>query len=388
MMPAARIAAAIELLDMIEAGSPAEKALTSWARKNRYAGAKDRAAIRDHVFDVLRNRLSYAHLGGGLSGRALMIGALRAQGQDPGALFTGQGYAPAPLSADEAAYIAPEPDETTRLDCPPWLAGELAGALGEDFAPVMERFKTRAPVFVRVNLARTTPEQAANALAQEGIVARPHPLAATALELVENPRRLRASAPWRDGLVELQDVASQAVCALIDAPEGARILDYCAGGGGKSLALAAREKFTLFAHDANAARLRDLPERARRAGTAIEILSPEKVQQGAPFDLVVADVPCSGSGTWRRAPGEKWRLTADKLDELCAVQAGILRESAGLLKQGGRLAYITCSLLERENEAQLAAFLANNPGWKLLLERRFSPLEGGDGFFVALLERE
>lgn len=388
MTPAARIAAAIELLDLIEAGSPAEKALTTWARKNRYAGARDRAAIRDHVYDALRNRLSHSHLGGGLNGRALMIGALRARGLDPKALFTGEGYAPAQLTAQESAFIAPEPDRCTRLDCPPWLADDLAASLGDDFEPVMERFKTRAPVFVRVNLARTTREAAMAALREEGIVARPHPLAETALELVENPRRLRNSAPWREGLIELQDVASQAVCALIDAHAGARILDYCAGGGGKSLALAAREKFTLFAHDANPARMRDLPERARRAGAAIEILAPKVVKQAAPFDLVIADVPCSGSGTWRRSPGEKWQITADKLDELCSVQYDILRETTNLIKSGGRLAYITCSLLERENEAQVAAFLADNSGWKKLLERRFSPLEGGDGFFVALLERE
>ncbi len=393
MTPAARIAAAIELLDSIATGIPAEKALTTWARSHRFAGSKDRAAIRDHVFDALRNRASFAHLGGGSTGRALMIGALRARGTDPATLFTGEGHAPAPLSPEEAAFRPGPADPATRLDCPPWLMEEMAESLGDEFEPVLTLLKSRAPVFVRANLLKTSREEARAALAGEGIVARPHPLAETALEVVENARRLRASRAYREGLVELQDAASQAICERIaqalEADRPARILDYCAGGGGKSLALAAaRKNARLFAHDAAPARMRDLPARARRAGARIPILTPEQVKEAAPFDLVLADVPCSGSGAWRRSPAGKWDLTVEKLDELCCIQHGILREISYLVLPGGSLAHVTCSLLRRENESQIATFLAENPAWRLLEEHRLSPLQGGDGFYLALLTRE
>ncbi len=393
MTPAARIAAAIELLDRIAAGTPAEKALTTWARSHRFAGARDRAAIRDHVFDALRNRASFAHLGGGATGRALMIGALRAKGRDPATLFTGKRHAPAPLSPEEAAFRPGPADPATRLDCPPWLLAEMEASLGEEMEAVLTLLKSRAPVFVRANRLKASPEEARAALAEEGIVARPHPLAEAALEVVENPRRLRASRAYREGLVELQDAASQAVCERIAEAVGAdrplRILDYCAGGGGKSLALAAaREDAGLFAHDAAPARMRDLPARARRAGARVSILAPEQVQRAAPFDLVLADVPCSGSGAWRRSPAGKWDLTGEKLDELCRIQSSILKEIPDLTAPGGRLAYVTCSLLRRENESQIATFLAENPAWHLLQEHRLSPLQGGDGFYLALLTRE
>ena len=134
--------------------------------------------------------------------------------------------------------------------------------------------------------------------------------------------------------------------------------------------------------------MRDLPARARRAGARISILTTKQVQEAAPFDLVLADVPCSGSGAWRRSPAGKWDLTGEKLDELCRIQYSILRDISDLVSPGGRLAYVTCSLLRRENESQIATFLAENPAWHLLQESRLSPLQGGDGFYLALLARE
>ena len=386
MTPAARIAAAIGILDKVLAGEPAEKALTNWARASRFAGSGDRAALRDHVFDALRNRASFAHLGGALTGRGLMIGALRAAGVDPATLFTGEGHAPAPLSEAEQAPPPPMP-ELVALDCPDWLAPQLRASLGDDFAPVMQALKVRAPVFLRVNLARADRETAARRLAQDGIDTRPHPLAETALEVTRNPRRVRNSTAYQQGLVELQDVAAQAICAEIPMASGARVLDYCAGGGGKALALAARGARVL-AHDAQPARLRDLPVRAARAGVEIPLLDRPGVRRAAPFDLVVADVPCSGSGAWRRSPEGKWRLTPDALDELCDIQSGILDEIADLVAPGGALVYITCSLLARENQDQVARFLARFPGWRLARQRLLTPRDGGDGFFQARLMRE
>ncbi len=386
MTPAARLAAAIEILERYLAGEPAEKALTGWARRARFAGSGDRAAIRDHVFEALRNRRSFAHLGGAETGRGLILGLLRARGLAPEPLFSGQGHAPEPLRAGECRARGPMP-ELVALDCPDWLAPELRAALGADFAPVMRALKSRAPVFLRANLAKCDRAGAARALAAEGIATRAHPLADTALEVLGNPRRLRSGPAWRNGLVELQDSAAQAVCAAIAPPRGARVLDFCAGGGGKALALAARGA-RVFAHDANPARLKDLPARARRAGVEIALLDRTELRRVAPFDLVVADVPCSGSGAWRRSPAGKWALNAEMLDELCRIQSCILDDISDLTTRDGRLVYITCSLLSRENRDQIDAFLDRHPGWKLSAQRQLTPLQEGDGFYMARLERE
>lgn len=382
MTPEARVAAAIDLIDLWLGGANAEQALTHWARTNRYAGSKDRAAIRDHVFDAIRCRRSFTALGGAETGRGLMIGALKAAGCDPAETFTGQGYAPAPLAAGEGEARAMS--EAERLDCPDWLVAPLKDALGADFAPVMEALRHRAPVFLRVNLARTDRAQARAALAEEGIVATPHPLSPTALNVTEGARRVAQSRAYQSGLVELQDVASQAVVDLLGVTPGMRVLDYCAGGGGKSLALAALGA-AVSAHDSEPRRMADLPARAMRAGVVIDRLAPGAARGG--HDLVCADAPCSGSGAWRRAPQGKWDLTPERLDELCRIQAGILDEIVPYVATGGGLAYATCSLLARENQAQITAFHARHPGWKTVAERQFTPLDGGDGFYVAHLTR-
>ncbi|RWR45086.1 RsmB/NOP family class I SAM-dependent RNA methyltransferase [Sinirhodobacter ferrireducens] len=388
MTPAARLAAAIAILDQLRDGTPAERALTNWGRASRFAGSGDRAAVRDHVFDVLRCRGSFAALGGGESGRALVLGLARAQGLDVAALFTGEGHAPAPLSDEEAARLAqPLPDEgaLADLDWPDWLRQQLRADLGADYAAVSARMRARAPVFLRVNLARGDRAAAQAALAAEGIATRPHPLAETALEVVEGARRIQASAAYREGLVELQDAASQAAIAQVPVAAGMRVLDYCAGGGGKALALAARAPAArIEAHDIDPGRMRDIPVRAARAGARISTVAPGRL--GRDYDLVLVDAPCSGSGTWRRTPEAKWRLTPERLAELCTLQAQILRAAAARVVPGGRLLYMTCSLLDAENAAQAEAFVRET-GWQVTEQRRFTPLDGGDGFFAAQLER-
>lgn len=388
MTPAARLAAAIAILEQVREGAPAERALTNWGRASRFAGSGDRAAVRDHVFDVLRCRGSFAALGGGESGRALVLGLARAQGLDIAALFTGEGHAPAPLSAQEAARLAqPLPDEgaLADLDWPDWLRPQLQADLGAAYAAVSARMRARAPVFLRVNLARGDRAAAQAALALEGIATRPHPLAETALEVTGGARRVQASAAYRDGLVELQDAASQAAIAQVPVAAGMRVLDYCAGGGGKALALAARApKARIEAHDIDPGRMRDIPVRAARAGARISTVAPGRL--GRDYDLVLVDAPCSGSGTWRRTPEAKWRLTPERLAELCTLQAQILRAAAARVAPGGRLLYMTCSLLDAENAAQVEAFVRET-GWQVAEQRRFTPLDGGDGFFAAQLER-
>ena len=166
---------------------------------------------------------------------------------------------------------------------------------------------------------------------------------------------------------------------------GMRVLDYCAGGGGKTLAMAARADIELFAHDAAPVRMRDLQARATRAGAKVTIL--DNPAKSVPYDLILTDAPCSGSGSWRRDPAGKWALTPARLADLCALQARILTDAAALLASGGVLAYATCSLLQTENSDQINSFLAHHPDWVLQSQRIFTPLEGGDGFFVALLTR-
>ena len=197
---------------------------------------------------------------------------------------------------------------------------------------------------------------------------------------------MHLSAPYTDGWVELQDAASQAVVDLLPIKPDARVLDYCAGGGGKVLAMAAREAATYFAHDANPARMKDLPDRAARAGADIAVLEPEEV--AGLYDLVLCDVPCSGSGAWRRSPAGKWAFDQEQLDDLCQTQAGILTTVADFVAPDGVLAYTTCSLLDAENSGQIDGFLSRNPEWQCIENHRFTPLDGGDGFFCALLTRK
>lgn len=385
MTPSARIAAAISILDDIQNGTAAEKTLTTWARQNRYAGSGDRAAIRDLVFDALRRKSSLAWLGQGWSGRALMIGALRARGEDPGAHFTGQGYAPPVLTPSEMDNTATIEDAPcfVRLDCPEWLWTDMALSLGETVEPVLTTLQSRADVFLRVNAAKTDVEAAVKALAQDDIACEPHALSPTALRVTKNPRRVQNSQAFKDGLVELQDAASQAVVDhVLPFAKGKTVLDYCAGGGGKSLALAVSAS-SVNAHDANPARMKDIPNRAERAGVTVTIDSDPE----GPFDLVLCDVPCSGTGAWRRQPDAKWRMTRDRLNDLQDLQGQILKTATGFVGEGGCLAYMTCSLLRSENEDRVADFLNAVPGWTGISHRRLSPLDGGDGFFVAVFQR-
>ncbi|WP_372885077.1 RsmB/NOP family class I SAM-dependent RNA methyltransferase [Shimia sp.] len=388
MTPAARVQAAIGLLDEIFAGAPAEKALTGWARRARFAGSKDRAAVRDHVFDALRRRVSALPEGADETGRNLMLGLLAQDGADIAALFGGAGYGPPALEPQEGALLADIAGPGARPDIPAWIAPLLQGALAGEMAAVIEAMRHRAPVFLRVNLARITRDSAVEALAREEISTRISTLSDSALEVVAGARRIAASSPYRDGLVELQDASSQAAVESLPLAEGMRILDYCAGGGGKTLAMGGRVRADFFAHDAHAARMRDLPVRAERARLRVSLLEALQLKVESPFDLVFCDVPCSGSGTWRRTPDAKWRFSRPDLDSLLALQQKIVQQAEGLVSHDGVLAYATCSLLREENEDQVARFLSERPDWQCLSLRRWSPVDGCDGFFLAQLTRK
>ena len=387
MTPAAHVAAAVEILDAILEGAAAETCLGRWARRSRFAGSHDRAAIRDLVFDALRCRRSLAWIGGAKDGRGLMIGHLRRSGIDPVEVFTGTGHAADPLSERETrtARSLEEASSAVRLDCPDWLWPQMADSLGDDAEPILALMQSRAPTFLRINIARTDLATTQRALASDGIETNRHSLCGTALEVTVNARRVRQSKAFRAGMVELQDVASQAVIeCLLAYARGRRVLDYCAGGGGKALALAAGGADTVTAHDSNVSRMEDIPVRAKRSGTPIEITH---APQGE-FDIVLCDVPCSGTGAWRRKPEAKWTLTDGRLVELCSLQDVILDEAKGFIAPGGVLAYSTCSFLNVENEDRVGAFLKRHGNWRQLGSERFTPLDGGDGFFLALLDRK
>jgi 16S rRNA (cytosine967-C5)-methyltransferase len=376
-------------LDAAIAGEPSERALTRWARASRFAGSKDRAAVRDLVYDALRQRRSLGWLGGGETGRAILLAQQRAEGADLDALCTGEGFDPAPLTKRERAgpcrSLAEAPD-AVRLDFPDFLDTELRASLGDDFEAVLVAMQSRAPVDLRVNTLKTNADAATVVLARDGVQVAPHSLAKNALRVLTNPRLVAASRAYTQGMVELQDVSSQFVAEAAGARPGMTGLDYCAGGGGKTLALASavQGRGRLMAWDINPRRMADLPERARRAGATVRILSDDERAALKPAcDLVLVDAPCSGSGAWRRKPEGRWRITADELAGYPPLQDGILDAAAALVKPGGRLVYSTCSLFFRENEERAAAFAARHPGWIAEGARRLSPLDGGDGFFFA-----
>ncbi|MBC7165242.1 MAG: RsmB/NOP family class I SAM-dependent RNA methyltransferase [Roseovarius sp.] len=386
MTPGARVAAAISVLDTSLAGAPAERALTSWARGARYAGSGDRAAVRDHVFDVLRRLRSCGALGGGQDGRALMLGNLRAQGTDPDEIFTGEGHAPARLTDVERQGGRP-PTAAEARDLPDWLWPHFEAALGDGAAAAAEALRHRAPVTLRVNARRITRAEAQAQLAAEGILTRPADNLKYALHAIDGNRKISRSRLYSQGLVELQDASSQAAMETLDLPGGARVLDYCAGGGGKVLALAARLDCAWFAHDADPRRMADLPARAERAGIAVRICDTAELAAVGPFDAILCDVPCSGSGTWRRAPQAKWALTPERLVELTRLQRGILRHASSLAAETGVLIYTTCSILALENDAIIDSFLGENTGWHAIERRSWPVSPAGDGFFCAQLSR-
>lgn len=378
------MAAAIEILDAVAGGRPAEQALTRWARASRFAGSKDRAAIRDHVFDVLRHWRSDAARGGAETGRARMIGRLRDQGVDPDTLFDGHGHAPAPLSDTERASGGPLEPRGVAWDLPDWLVPVFESSLGDNAERMALALTKRAPVTVRINLSKTTKADVQIALAADGITTVVNPRTPTALTVTEGARRVRNAAAYVDGRIEIQDASSQAAVADLGLP--GRALDMCAGGGGKALALASLG-WSVTASDIDMGRMGDLPNRAARGGHDIGICPAERLAPDAQFDLVFVDAPCSGSGTWRRTPDAKWALTQTRLDDLTGLQREILDRATRHVAPGGQLVYATCSLLQSENEDQVAAFVADTARFQLNAVKRWPVDNWGDGFFAAHLTR-
>ena len=392
MTPGARVQAAIEILDaVIEAakrgGAPADRIATEWFRTRRFAGSKDRRAIRDLVWNAIRDCGEVPS-----SGRAAML-RLAQDDASLSALFTGEGHAPAPITPGE-----PIADGGT---APGWLAERLAASGVSDAD--QQALLTRAPLDIRVNSLKATRQDLAATLP---VPAEPT-LAPDGLRL---PHGTQAESwpQFADGLFEVQDAGSQLACAALAVKPGESVVDLCAGAGGKTLALAAlmQNRGELLACDIDRPRLSRLPERAVRAGAQTEtrLLNPGKEAamladwQGR-ADAVLVDAPCSGTGTWRRNPEARWRLSPAALDRYAAMQAHVLDVAATLVKPGGRIGYITCSLLDSEGADRIAAFLADHSGWQAeAVEcptgsprgagwRLMPSRDGTDGFFFATLRR-
>ncbi|MEP4508065.1 MAG: RsmB/NOP family class I SAM-dependent RNA methyltransferase [Paracoccaceae bacterium] len=362
--------------------------MASWGRNNRYAGSKDRASIADIVYEVLRKKQSFSVLGGGQTGRALLLGFVRASKQDPETIFGVDRYAPPKLLAEE--LVAGEQHEFVdedAADFPDWVWPELVQSHGDKAAGIAGALRNRAPIFVRVNLAKQTRDDAISALANEGIIGQANPLSPSAIEVLEGERKIRNSTLFQSGEVELQDASSQAVADLVPLQTGQRLLDFCAGAGGKVLAVAGRVLGDFYAHDVDVRRMKDLQPRAIRAGVSVKQVAIEDLTRSSQFDTVLVDAPCSGSGSWRRDPQGKWLLTEEKLDHVIRLQSEILDQVSSMVRPNGHLVYATCSLFSRENGLQIKGFLDRDETFSLLSEHHFSPLEGGDGFYCAVLRK-
>jgi 16S rRNA (cytosine967-C5)-methyltransferase len=431
MTPAARLSAAIELIETIDAERvPAAKALKEWGTAHRYAGSGDRAAISGLIWDVLRRRASSAWIMDADTPRARLLGMLKLErGMDVGtiaALCDGGRFAPEPLSEAESAALAERTLDKAPAhiagDYPEWLDGYLAQAFGDDRVAEATAMASRAPLDLRVNTLKAKREKVQGSIAHLG--ARPTPWSPIGLriELGADARNIgiHAEEDFIKGAIEVQDEGSQLAALLSAAKPGEQVIDLCAGAGGKTLALAAmmQGKGRLIATDHDKRQLAPIYERLSRAGVHnADIRTPKGDADPlgdirASADLVLIDAPCTGTGTWRRNPDAKWRMRPGALEVRLQDQIEVLDRAAPLVKPGGRIAYITCSVLPPENGEQVRNFIGRHPefsvvppqetaavlwdkaedfgqaalslpeGW-LMTPRR----TGTDGFFVSVLKK-
>lgn len=430
MIPSARHAAAIEVLADIEARRrPAADALKDWGLAHRFAGSGDRAAIAGIVYETLRVKASSAARMQDGSARAQVLGMLARRGQDMeaiAALFSGQRFAPEALSENERARLqADEPtlSEADSADVQEWLLPELKRAFGDDLLAECRALAERAPIDIRVNTLKTLRLKLQTELAHLGAVATPWSPTGLRFDPGEGGRgpALQATPEFMKGQFEIQEEGSQLVTLLTGAAEGEQVIDLCAGGGGKTLALAAmlNNRGQIYATDNDMRRLAPIHARIERAGAHnIQVMTP-RGRTDEPLsglegkaDLVLVDAPCTGTGTWRRSPDIKWRVRPGALEMRMKEQDAVLARAARFVKPGGRLAYVTCSVLPCENDDRVAAFLDASPAFSAVdpaellamapdalsnlqniaspegLGLQLTPLRTGtDGFYFSLLRR-
>ncbi|MGE0564070.1 MAG: RsmB/NOP family class I SAM-dependent RNA methyltransferase [Pseudolabrys sp.] len=429
MTPAARLAAAIEVIDAIaRERRPAADVLKSWGLAHRFAGSGDRAAIAGLVYDTLRRRASSAFLMDADTPRAVVLGMLkRERGLELAAierLADGSRHAPEPLNDIErqrlqSAALDDAPPHITG-DYPEWLDAAFAASFGETRAEEGAALASRAPLDLRANTLKASRAEALAMLAD--LSPQPTRWSPWGLRIqlsadAKSPA-IHAEPAFIKGAVEVQDEGSQLAALLTGARPGEHVLDLCAGAGGKTLALAAmmESKGQLYATDDDKRRLAPIHERLERAGARnVQVRTPKSIgteldDLAGRIDLVVIDAPCTGTGAWRRNPDAKWRMRPGALDIRQKEQAEVLDRAVPLLKDGGRIAYITCSVLDAENGAQVRAFCMRHPEFSAMPPQdvikalgecadafgqaaRLSPegvlmtprTTGTDGFFVSLL---
>jgi len=410
MTPAARLQGTIDVLDALaKTDQPLDRLLRDWFRTRRYAGSKDRAAITERVFSIQRHRAEMAWRMGDASARTLVIASLLQEGEAPDTYFTGAGYGPAELTQPERAAIASPPKEIAPLhvrgEFPPFLEPELARAFGTDMLAELLTLQARAPIDLRVNSLRRERGEVLAALLARQFEAVPTLFSPHGIRITPGAgsAELGRSAMFESGAFEFQDEAAQIAVLLCQAKPGERVLDLAAGAGGKSLALAAlmQNKGEIMACDVRQTALQQLAVRAKRAGASN--IRTRLIERGPPdemFDAVLLDAPCSGTGTWRRQPELRWRLTTELLRSRMNLQNELLDQAAACVRPGGRLIYVTCSILPCENEDRIADFLARHQDfaiqpcaqlWRESVPRgmaqffKASPRSTGtDGFFVAI----
>ena len=379
MTPAARLSAAIEVFADIEARRrPAADALKDWGLAHRFAGSGDRAAIAGLVYDALRRKASSAWLMGEANPRAVLIGMLhRERGLDGAAidaLCSGARYAPAPLTEAERAALAgatlADAPAHVEGDYPEWLDPYLARVFGDERAAEGVALASRAPLDLRVNTLAGTREDALPELAH--LNAEPTRWSPVGLRIrlaadAKSPA-IHAEPAFLKGRIEIQDEGSQLAALLAGAKPGEQVIDLCAGAGGKTLALAAamENRGQIYATDTDKRRLVAIHDRLARAGARnVQVRTPKSVGNeladlAGRADLVLIDAPCTGTGTWRRNPDAKWRIRPGALAERVKQQDAVLESAVALVKPGGRIAYITCSVLAEENGDRVRAFIGRH----------------------------
>jgi 16S rRNA (cytosine967-C5)-methyltransferase len=424
MTPAARLSAAIEVFADVEARRrPAADALKDWGLSHRFAGSSDRAAIAGLLYDALRRKASSRWLMGDASPRAALIGMLRRErGLDLAAVETlcsGARFAPALLTDAERSALAsnslagaPAP---VAGDYPDWLDPHFARVFGEQRVEEGAAVATRAPLDLRVNTLKAEREEVLPKLAHLGAEPTRWSPVGLRIRLSADARSpaIHAEPPFRKGEIEIQDEGSQLAALLAGAKPGEQVVDLAAGAGGKTLALAAvmENRGQIYATDIDKRQLAPIHERVTRAGARnIQVRTPRgevdvATDLNGKADLVLIDAPCTGTGTWRRNPDAKWRVRPGALAERVRQQADLLDRAAALTKVGGRIAYVTCSVLDEENGDQVRAFVGRCPGFSVekLGERAYLFVRAAlisaagllmtprrtdtDGFFVSLLRR-